>query len=124
MNIISVHSSQSNFKLNTYINISYGINSTSELIQNGHYHVEREMPAEFIVCSESSPFTEVQLCCGFLIFGEPTGEHVGWEGMKLKQWLGAVPSQLRFLLIFKLSVCDVTYACVEQCKGSFSARHF
>lgn len=73
--------------------------SASEPIQNGHYSVEREMPVVFNACSESSPFTEVQLFCGFLIFGEPTGEQVGWEGTKLKQWLGAVPRQLRFLLI-------------------------
>lgn len=57
------------------------------------------MPAVFNASSESSPFTEVQLCCGFLIFGKPTVEHVRWEGMKLKHWLGAVPSQLRCLLI-------------------------
>lgn len=99
MNIISVCPSHSNFKLNTYINIFDGVISASELIQNGHYNVEREMPVVFNACSESSPFTELQLCCGFLSFGEPTGEHVEWQGTKLKQWLGAVPSQLRFLLI-------------------------
>lgn len=99
MNITSVYPSQSHCKLNTYVNISDGVISASELIQNGHCSVEREMPVVFNACSESSPFTEVQLFCGFLIFGEPTGEHIGWEGTKLEQWLGAVPSQLRFLLI-------------------------
>lgn len=103
MNVTSVHPSQSNFKL-TYVNISDGVISASELIQNGHYNVEREMPAVFNACSESSLFTEVQLCCGFLIFGEAhrRARGVGRHEAEAVVGCSSQPAQISFH--FKLSV--------------------
>lgn len=82
------------------------------------------MPAVFNACSESSPCTEVQLCCGFLIFGEAHRSACGVGRHEAEAVVGCSSQPAQISFHFKLSVCDVTYVCVEQCKSSFSARQF